>query len=105
MPFLHLDDADIYYESHGEGVPFLFLSGTATHGEVWKRHQVPEFSRDHRVIIFDQRATGKTKARSERLSTKLLADDAAALLAHLGASDAVVLGHSMGGRVAQLAGP
>jgi 3-oxoadipate enol-lactonase len=102
MPFLHLDDADIYYETCGEGVPFLFISGTATHGEAWKRHQVPEFSRDHRVIIFDQRATGKSKVRSARLSTKLIADDAAALLDHLGARNAIVLGHSMGGRVAQL---
>jgi pimeloyl-ACP methyl ester carboxylesterase len=69
---------------------------------VWKRHQVPEFSRDHRVIIFDQRSTGKTKTRSAELSTNQLADDAAALFRHLGADNAVVLGHSMGGRVAQL---
>ena len=102
MPFLHLDDADTHYETYGAGTPFLFLSGTATDGEVWKRHQVPEFSRDHRVIIFDQRLTGKTKARSPQLSTKRLADDAAALLRHLGAGNAIVLGHSMGGRVAQL---
>ena len=102
MPFLSLADADIYYETSGDGTPFLFNAGTATHGEVWKRHQVPEFSRDHRVIIYDQRLTGKTKTRSEELSTKRLADDAAALLDHLGAQKAVVLGHSMGGRVAQL---
>jgi 3-oxoadipate enol-lactonase len=102
MPFLNLSDADIYYETYGEGKPFLFNAGTATHGEVWKRHQIPEFSRDHQVIIYDQRLTGKTKTRSRELSTKRLADDAAALLDHLGARKAIVLGHSMGGRVAQL---
>jgi pimeloyl-ACP methyl ester carboxylesterase len=69
---------------------------------VWKRHQVPEFSRDHQVIIFDQRGTGKTRTRSHEYSTKRIAEDAVALLAHLGADKAVVLGHSMGGRVAQL---
>jgi pimeloyl-ACP methyl ester carboxylesterase len=69
---------------------------------VWKRHQVPEFSRDHRVIIFDQRPTGKTRTRSKALSTNRLAADAAALLCHLGAEDAIVFGHSIGGRVAQL---
>src|SRR5215831_17235689 len=102
MPFLQLDDADIYYETFGAGTPFLFLSGTATDGEVWKRHQVPEFSRDHQVVIFDQRLTGRTKTRSQQISVKRIADDAAALLSHLGAKGAVVLGHSMGGRVAQL---
>ena len=102
MPFLHLDDADIHYETFGEGTPFLFISGTATDGEVWKRHQVPEFSRDHQVIIYDQRSTGKTKTRSQDVSSKGLTDDVAALLGHLGAQKAVVLGHSMGGRIAQL---
>jgi 3-oxoadipate enol-lactonase len=102
MPFLELEDADLYYETHGQGPPFLFLAATATHGEVWKRHQVPEFSRDHRVIILDQRPTGKTRTRSKALSTNRLAADAAALLRHLGAENAIVLGHSIGGRIAQL---
>jgi pimeloyl-ACP methyl ester carboxylesterase len=102
VPFLNLGDADIYYETHGEGTPFLFSAATATHGEVWKRHQVPEFSRDHQVIIYDQRWTGKSKARSQDVSTKRLAEDVAALLDHLGAKNAIVLGHSMGGRVAQV---
>jgi pimeloyl-ACP methyl ester carboxylesterase len=102
MPFLHLDDADIHYETFGEGTPFLFISGTTTDGEVWKRHQVPEFSRDHQVIIYDQRLTGKTKTRSQDVSSKRLTEDAAELLGHLGARQAVVLGHSMGGRIAQL---
>jgi aminoacrylate hydrolase len=102
MPFLHLGDTDIYYETFGRGTPFLFCAGTATHGEVWKQHQVPEFSRDHLVIVYDQRSTGKSKSRSRELSTKRLADDAAALLDHLAARNAIVLGHSMGGRVAQL---
>jgi pimeloyl-ACP methyl ester carboxylesterase len=102
MPFLKLDDADLYYETHGAGPPFLFLACTATHGEVWKRHQVPEFSRDHRVIIFDQRPTGQTRTRTKTISTERLAADAAALLRHLGAENAIVLGHSIGGRIAQL---
>jgi pimeloyl-ACP methyl ester carboxylesterase len=102
VPFLDLGDAELHYETYGEGTPFLFGAGTAIHGEVWKRHQVPEFSRDHQVIIYDQRWTGRTKTRSQDVSTKRLADDAAALLDRLGAKNAIVLGHSMGGRVAQV---
>lgn len=102
MPILHLSDVDMRYETYGEGTPLLLIAGTATHGEVWKRHQVPEFSRDHLVIIYDQRGTGKTTTSSKDFSTKRLADDVAALLDHLGARKAIVLGHSMGGRIAQI---
>jgi pimeloyl-ACP methyl ester carboxylesterase len=102
VPFLKLDDADIHYDTYGEGTPFVFCTATATHGEVWKRFQVPEFSRDYKVIIHDQRGTGQSKLRSTNVSTKRLADDVAALLDHVGGSNAVVLGHSIGGRVAQV---
>ena len=102
MPILQLEDADIHYETFGEGKPFLFLAATATLGEVWKRFQIPDFSRDHRVIIFDQRGTGQTKTNSKDFSTGRLAADAAALLDHIEEKNAIVLGHSMGGRVAQV---
>jgi len=102
MPYLERPDLKLYYEVYGEGPPFLFISETACHGEVWKPYQVPEFSRDHRVIIYDQRGTGRTGKPSVQYTTKTLADDAAALLEHLGAEQAIVYGHSMGGRIAQL---
>jgi pimeloyl-ACP methyl ester carboxylesterase len=102
MPYLQLRDLKLYYEVHGEGRPFLFISETACHGEVWKPYQIPEFSRDHRVIIYDQRGTGRTDKPSVQYTTTTLADDAAALLDHLGADQAIVYGHSMGGRIAQL---
>jgi 3-oxoadipate enol-lactonase len=96
------DDVDIYYEVLGEGTPFLFLSETACDGAVWKIYQVPEFARDHRVVIFDYRGTGSSGKPSAKYSTNMFADDAAAILDHLGLEGAVVCGHSMGGRVAQL---
>jgi pimeloyl-ACP methyl ester carboxylesterase len=102
MPFLQLEDLQLHYEVHGEGAPFLFISETACHGEVWKPYQIPEFSRDHQVITYDQRGTGRSGKVTEQFTTKRLADDAAALLDHLGVDQAIVYGHSMGGRVAQL---
>jgi pimeloyl-ACP methyl ester carboxylesterase len=102
MPVLRLDDVDLQYETHGEGPPILFCSATATHGDVWKFYQVEAFARDHRVIIYDQRGTGGSAVRSKDFSTQRLAADAAALLDHLDATPAIVLGHSNGGRVAQM---
>lgn len=102
MPILQLDGVDLYYEVHGEGRPFLFNAATCTWGEVWRPFQVPEFARDHRVIIFDQRGTGRSTTLKPDFTTARLAMDAAALLGHLDARDAIVLGHSNGGRIAQL---
>ena len=103
MPYVKTKDGvDIYYEISGEGTPFLFLSETACDGAVWKIYQVPQFARDHRVIIFDYRGTGLSGKPSAKYSTDMFADDAAAVMDHLGLEGAVVCGHSMGGRVAQL---
>ena len=59
MPTVRVPDADIYFEEHGQGQPFLFCSETAADGEIWKMFQLPELSKDHRVIIFDYRGTGR----------------------------------------------
>ncbi len=102
MPLLQLKDVELYYEVYGRGQPFVFLNATASDCEVWKVHQVPEFSKDHRVILFDYRGTGRSGKPSIKYSTRMFADDMASLMDHLEAAQAIVLGHSMGGRVAQL---
>jgi pimeloyl-ACP methyl ester carboxylesterase len=102
MPIVKVKDAEIYYEAHGQGQPFIFLSETACDGEIWKLFQVPEFSKDHRVIVHDYRGTGKSSKPSIDYTTRMFCDDAVAVLDDLKVKDAIVLGHSMGGRVAQL---
>ena len=102
MPVLPVEGAEINYETHGDGPPLMFLSATAWHGGIWKLHQVAHFSRDHRVIIFDQRGTGRSTVSSTDFSTGRLAKDAIALLDHLGIRRTSVCGHSNGGRIAQL---
>ncbi len=101
MPKLKVNDVEIYYEVHGRGRPMVFLSETACDGEVWKIYQVEHFSKDHRVIIHDYRGTGQSSKPSIDYTTKMFAGDVAALMDHLDADDAIVVGHSMGGRVAQ----
>ncbi len=103
MPVVKVQDADIHYKTSGKGPAFLFISATAWHGKPWELHQVPEFSRDHQVIVYDQRGTGDSKTvRSKDFSTRRLVEDAVAVLDDAGVKRAIVLGHSNGGRVAQL---
>jgi pimeloyl-ACP methyl ester carboxylesterase len=102
MPRLKRDGIEIYYESHGGGAPLLFFSETACAGDIWNAHQVPEFRRDHLVITHDYRGTGKSSRPTTQYSCEDFVDDAAAILDHLNAGPAILLGHSMGGRVALL---
>ncbi len=102
MPYLKRSDAEIYYETHGDGPPLLLCSVTGLDHQAWKFHQIPEFSRDHRVIVFDYRGTGKSSKTVQKYSIKMFTDDTAALLDHLNVEQGVVCGHSMGGVVAQL---
>ena len=85
-----------------QGPAFLFCSETAADGEIWKIFQVPEFSKDHRVILFDYRGIGRSSKPPMDYSTRMFCDDAVAVLDAVHVEDAIVLGHSMGGRVAQL---
>jgi pimeloyl-ACP methyl ester carboxylesterase len=102
MATVRSNDAEIYYEVHGEGQPFVFFSETACSGEIWKLFQVAEFSKDHMVILHDYRGTGRSSRPSSDYTTRIFCDDAVAILDALDVKDAIVLGHSMGGRVAQL---
>jgi 3-oxoadipate enol-lactonase len=102
MPYLQREDDEIYYEVHGDGAPFLFCSVTGLDHQAWKFYQVEEFSRDHKVILFDYRGTGKSSKTVQKYSIKLFTDDSAAILKQLNAEQAIVCGHSMGGVVAQL---
>ena len=102
MPLLPVNDTEIYYEVHGDGQPLLFLSETHCDGEVWKIYQVPEFSKDYQVITMDYRGTGRSGKPSVPFTTELFAQDAVAVLDHLQSAPAIVCGHSLGGRIAQL---
>jgi pimeloyl-ACP methyl ester carboxylesterase len=102
MPFARNGSAEIYYAVHGHGTPLLFFSETACPGDIWQAFQVPEFARDHRAITHDYRGTGKSSRPTAQYSCEDFIDDAAAVLDHLNAGPAILLGHSMGGRIAML---
>jgi pimeloyl-ACP methyl ester carboxylesterase len=102
VPFLKHDGIEIHYEFHGTGTPLLFFSETACAGDIWNTFQVPEFSRDHLVVTHDYRGTGRSTRPTAQYSCEDFVDDAAAILDHLNAGPAILLGHSLGGRVAML---
>lgn len=102
MPFAKNGRCEIYYQAQGQGTPFLFFSETACAGDIWHTFQVPEFSSDYLVITHDYRGTGRSSKPAAQYSCEDFVDDAAAILEQVKAGPAILLGHSMGGRVAML---
>lgn len=102
MAFVIHNQLQIFFEVHGAGMPILFFSETACAGDIWNSFQVPEFSRDHLVITHDYRGTGRSSKPAAQYLCDDFVDDAVAILEKLNTGPAILLGHSMGGRVAML---
>lgn len=82
----------------GRGAPMVVLShGWAAGRRVWA--DVADHLRDagHPVLVYDQRGHGASTLGREPISIKRLAADLAAVLSHVDASSAIVVGHSGGG--------
>ena len=102
MPATRVNDINIYYEVHGEGEPLVLIGGLANDITDYTDHTkiIPELSRNHRVIAFDNRGVGRTDKPDIPYSIELMAEDTAGLLDALGVGKAHVLGISLGGRIA-----
>ncbi len=100
MPHTDAPGFRVYYEEHGSGFPLLMINGLGSDHLEWL-HQIPAFESRFRVLVFDNRGTGKTDVPPGPYSTAQMADDAAALLGALGIPRAHVLGVSLGGMIAQ----
>ncbi|MGI8984535.1 MAG: alpha/beta fold hydrolase [Acidimicrobiales bacterium] len=59
-------------------------------------------ARHGRVLAMDVRGHGRGLRSEQRFTLEAAADDAAALLAHLGTGPAIVVGYSMGGSIGML---
>jgi pimeloyl-ACP methyl ester carboxylesterase len=85
----------------GSGPAILLVTGTGYPGRTWPADLLSALAERYMVVTFDHRGTGDSPATEGPYSTRLFAADALALLGDIGVEPAHVLGHSMGGRVAQ----
>lgn len=100
MPTLESNGITIYYEIEGKGEPLVLIAGLG-YG-LWQWHKVvPGLARHFTVVTFDNRGVGQTDKPAGPYSARMLADDTAGLIRALNIAPAIVMGHSMGGFVAQ----
>jgi pimeloyl-ACP methyl ester carboxylesterase len=100
VPKVKVNDIQLYYEVHGEGEPLVLIMGLGASTLGWDM-QVPAFSREFRVVAFDNRGSGRSDKPASSYSIRLFADDTAGLMDALGIASAHVYGQSMGGIIAQ----
>ena len=94
------DGAEICWAEAGAGTPVLLIMGFAYPKEMWHR-AVAALAPTHRVIYFDNRGVGGTRAPRGRYTMEMLAADSVAVLDAAGVDRAHVYGASMGGAIAQ----
>ncbi len=99
MPIADLGATQLYYKKHGEGPPVLGVMGFGLDQRFWSS-QIPAVIGTHSFITFDNRGIGRSTGVPPTTIDEM-ADDAIALLDHLGVQRTVVFGVSMGGAVAQ----
>jgi pimeloyl-ACP methyl ester carboxylesterase len=100
MPMQKINGIQIYYEIHGKGEPLILIMGLRRNVEWWYR-QVPDLSKYFKVLIFDNRGSGRTEKPVMDYSIRLFADDTAGLMEAHDIKKAHILGVSMGGYIAQ----
>jgi pimeloyl-ACP methyl ester carboxylesterase len=102
--FVDIDGARLYYYaagSRGAGVPVVFLHGFATSGHLWSE-VVGFMPAGHRLVVVDLLGHGRSDPPQGRaLSLDAHATRIAALLDALQIRTACIVGHGVGGGVAQ----
>ncbi|WP_328390468.1 alpha/beta fold hydrolase [Nocardia sp. NBC_00416] len=112
MPLATVNGISINYQVKGDrsrgtdvkgGGPLVVLiMGTGSPGRVWELHQVPALlAAGYRVCTFDNRGIAPTYEAPGGMTIHEMVADTAALIEFLDEGPALVVGTSMGARVAQ----
>jgi len=103
MPQLEVEGASLSYDDEGprdgDGEPLVLIHGWTADRHRWD-HQMTHFAEKRRVVRLDLRGHGESSGAGVRTVAEL-AKDVLALLDHLKIDRAVLVGHSMGGMIAQ----
>jgi pimeloyl-ACP methyl ester carboxylesterase len=98
--YADINGLHLYYETHGSsGRPMILIHGGLGSGEMFGP-MLPTLSAGHQVIVPDLQAHGRTADIDRRLDMRLMADDIAMLIDHLGLDQPDLVGYSLGGGVA-----
>jgi 3-oxoadipate enol-lactonase len=102
MPIARVNDIEINYRLEGDGAETIVLiNGLADDLETWALQMDDLLAAGYRVLRFDNRGIGASSKPAGPYSSRMLADDAKALVDELGITDFHLMGVSMGGMISQ----
>jgi pimeloyl-ACP methyl ester carboxylesterase len=100
MPKIQVNGIDLFYDIKGRGEPLLLIAGFLCDHAYWSLI-MPSLISQYQVIRLDNRGMGRSSAPETPYSLKQMANDVAALLDRLAIDKVHLVGHSMGGQIAQ----
>jgi 3-oxoadipate enol-lactonase len=100
MPTLQANNITLAYEQQGSGPHLVLITGLGYGGWFWHRVAL-RLAQHFTVTTFDNRGTGDSDKPAGPYTVEMMAADTASLMDALGISRAAVLGHSLGGYLAQ----
>lgn len=93
------DNIPIAYETQGFGKPaIVFVHGWSCDKSYWK-NQVDAFSQKYEVITLDLAGHGESGIERDDWTIESFGGDVSKVIEKLGVTDAILIGHSMGGDV------
>jgi aminoacrylate hydrolase len=95
-----VDDTSLHVVRRGFGPPLLLLVGLGGRADFWAG-TIDHFADRFDCISFDHRKCGDSLPSDIRTTVAVMAADALALLDRLGIEKADIVGHSLGGAIAQ----
>ena len=96
MAFAKSGTAEIYYEVFGDGPALVFAHGRGGNAASWWQ-QVPTFSKDYKVIVYDHRCFGRSRCDPSEFDRLQFGSDLIAVLDAEEIENAAVVCQSMGG--------
>lgn len=99
MPYIKLDDLELFYEEFGRGETILFLHSHFSRGLLAFSAQILPFSGSYRCLFPDFRGHGRTRCGSLAWNSRMIAGDMAGFLDALGIPSAHLFGYSCGAYV------
>ena len=91
------DNTKLFYKDWGSGKPVILLHGWPLSSDSWDDHAMAVADAGFRSISYDRRGFGKSTHPWSGYDYNTLADDLAAVIEQTGATDATLVGFSMGG--------